>query len=355
MKMSEKRHRVSRRQFLNYTLTGVGGFMAAGMLMPMVRFALDPVLRPTEDQDMVQVVSVDELTNEPQRFDFKIKQVDAWYESEESRSAWVFKSGDEIVALSPVCKHLGCTVNWNSDPKNPNKFFCPCHYGLYEKDGTNVPGTPPLDITPLWRDIADHEVPEHVNPAHHFSAFVYCFGGLTFFVTVIQVLSGMFLTMYYVPDIKNAWESVYYLQNEVAFGQIVRGMHHWGASLVIVMMFLHTLRVFFQGAYKKPRELNWIVGVLIFFVMLGLGFTGYLLPWDMKALFATKVGLQIAEATPLIGSEIKTLLAGHPDIVGAQTLTRFFAIHVFFLPAALFGLMAAHFIMIRKQGISGPL
>lgn len=80
-----------------------------------------------------------------------------------------------------------------------------------------------LDITPMWRDIADHEVPEHVNPAHHFSAFVYCFGGLTFFVTVIQVLSGMFLTMYYVPDIKNAWESVYYLQNEVAFGQIVRG------------------------------------------------------------------------------------------------------------------------------------
>ena len=88
-----------------------------------------------------------------------------------------------------------------------------------------------LDITPLWRDIADHEVPEHVNPAHHFSAFVYCFGGLTFFITVIQILSGMFLTMYYVPDIKNAWESVYYLQNEVAFGQIVRGMHHWGASL----------------------------------------------------------------------------------------------------------------------------
>lgn len=83
------------------------------------------------------------------------------------------------------------------------------------------------------------------------------------------------------------------------------------------MMFLHTLRVFFQGAYKKPRELNWIVGVLIFFVMLGLGFTGYLLPWDMKALFATKVGLQIAEATPLIGTQVKTLLAGHPDIVGS--------------------------------------
>lgn len=138
-------------------------------------------------------------------------------------------------------------------------------------------------------------------------------------------------------------------------GQIVRGMHHWGASVVIVMIFLHTLRVFFQGAYKKPRELNWIVGVLLFFVILGLGFTGYLLPWDNKAFFATQVGLEIAESVPFIGTEIKTLLAGDPTIVGAQTLTRFFAIHVFFLPAVLFGLLAAHFIMIRRQGISGPL
>jgi Cytochrome b(N-terminal)/b6/petB. len=212
-----------------------------------------------------------------------------------------------------------------------------------------------LDITPLWRDVADHEVPEHVNPAHHFSAFVYCFGGLTFFVVVIQVLSGMFLTMYYVPDVERAWESVYYLQNQVPYGSIVRGMHHWGASVVIVMMFLHTLRVFFQGAYKKPRELNWIVGVLIFFVMLGLGLTGYLLPWDMKAVFATKVTLEIVESTPLIGDMLRTLIAGDSTIIGARTLTRFFAVHVFFLPAALLGLLGLHFLMIRKQGISGPL
>lgn len=211
------------------------------------------------------------------------------------------------------------------------------------------------DVTPIWRDLADHEVPEHVNPAHHFSAFVYCFGGLTFFVVVIQILSGMFLTMYYVPDIENAWKSVYYLQTEVAHGQIVRGMHHWGASVVVVMLLLHTLRVFFQGAYKKPRELNWIVGVLLFFIVLGLGFTGYLLPWDNKAYFATQVGLEIAENVPFIGDDLKTLLAGNADIVGAQTLTRFFAIHVFFLPAGLFALLAVHFILIRRQGISGPL
>lgn len=212
-----------------------------------------------------------------------------------------------------------------------------------------------LDVAPIWRDIADHEVPEHVNPAYHFSAFVYCFGGLTFFVVVIQVLSGMFLTMYYVPDIENAWKSVYYLQSQVAHGQIVRGMHHWGASVVIVMLLLHTMRVFFQGAYKKPRELNWMVGVLLFFVMLGLGFTGYLLPWDNKAYFATQVGLDIAGQVPFIGVYLKTLLSGDPTIVGAQTLTRFFAIHVFFLPAALFALLGTHFILIRKQGIAGPL
>lgn len=212
-----------------------------------------------------------------------------------------------------------------------------------------------VDITPIWRDIADHEVPEHVNPAYHFSAFVYCFGGLTFFVLVIQILSGMFLTMYYVPDIENAWASVKYLQSEVAHGQIVRGMHHWGASVLIVMLLLHTMRVFFQGAYKKPRELNWMVGVSLFFVILGLGFTGYLLPWDNNAFFATQVGLEIAEQVPFIGVHLKTLLAGDPNIVGAQTLTRFFAIHVFFLPAALFALLGVHFILIRRQGIAGPL
>ena len=211
-----------------------------------------------------------------------------------------------------------------------------------------------LDITPLWRDIADHEVPEHVNPAHHFSAFVYCFGGLTFFITVIQILSGMFLTMYYVPDIKNAWESVYYLQNEVAFGQIVRGMHHWGASLVIVMMFLHTLRVFFQGAYKKPRELNWIVGVLIFFIMLALGLTGYLLPWDMKALFATKVTLNCG-SVPLIGPVLRDIDSRRCNNCRCTNINSILCNSCILLTSSLFALLAAHFLMIRKQGISGPL
>src|SRR5699024_12604904 len=118
-----------------------------------------------------------------------------------------------------------------------------------------------------------------------------------------------------------------------------------------VMLLLHTMRVFFQGAYKKPREVNRRVGVLIFFVMLGLGFTGYLLPWDNKAYFATQVGLEIAEQLPFIVEWLKTLLSGDPDIVGAQTLTRCFAIHVFFLLGALVALLAVHCFLFIRYGI----
>lgn len=140
------KQRVSRRQFLNYTLTGVGGFMAAGMIMPMVKFAVDPVLKGGSSGDFVATtMKEDKVTDEPQRVNFTVKQVDAWYESEETRIAWVFKNeSGEIIALSPICKHLGCVVDWNTDKKNPNRFFCPCHYGLYEKNGKNVPGTPPI-------------------------------------------------------------------------------------------------------------------------------------------------------------------------------------------------------------------
>ena len=211
-----------------------------------------------------------------------------------------------------------------------------------------------LNVTPLWRDVADHDVPAHVNPANQMSAFIYCFGGLTFLIIVTQILSGMFLAMYYVPDLTNAYNSVKYITDDVLLGNVVRGMHFWGASLVIIMMFLHMLRVFFTGAYKAPRELNWVVGVLIFLVTMVFGFTGYLLPWDQKAYWATAVGANIADTVPFIGGYLKTLLAGG-DQFGALTLTRFFAIHVFFLPAALLSLLGLHFVMIRKQGIAGPL
>jgi menaquinol-cytochrome c reductase iron-sulfur subunit len=120
--------------------------MAAGMIMPMVRFAVDPVLKADAGGDFIPTKEkIADLTNEPVRVDFTFEQKDAWYESEVTNTAWVYKNDQgDIVALSPVCKHLGCTVDWNADKENPDHFFCPCHYGLYTKDGTNVPGTPPL-------------------------------------------------------------------------------------------------------------------------------------------------------------------------------------------------------------------
>ncbi|WP_018922267.1 ubiquinol-cytochrome c reductase iron-sulfur subunit [Salsuginibacillus kocurii] len=152
--MSEKEHNVSRRQFLTYTLTGVGGFMAAGMLMPMVRMAVDPVLEVGAEGDMVAVADLDELTEEPQSFPLNFEQDDGWYEAEIEETAWIYLDGDDVVALSPECTHLGCTVNWEANEDEPERFFCPCHFGLFERDGTNVPNTPPTE--PLHR--YEHEV-----------------------------------------------------------------------------------------------------------------------------------------------------------------------------------------------------
>lgn len=144
--MSEKKQQVSRRQFLNYTLTGVGGFMAAGMMVPMLRMAIDPVLKPSALGDFANVgISVDDLTSDPQRVEWVIDLDDGWYKSKTTRVAWVYKNDqDEIIAHSPICKHLGCFVTWEGSEKYPGEYFCPCHDGRYYKDGTNVPGTPPL-------------------------------------------------------------------------------------------------------------------------------------------------------------------------------------------------------------------
>lgn len=144
--MSEKKKQVSRREFLNYTLTGVGGFMAAGIVVPMLRMAIDPVLQPSTSGDLVNVgLSVDEITSDPQRVEWNVDQVDGWYESSVTKVAWVFEDDNgDIIAHSPICKHLGCFVTWEGSDDHPNEYFCPCHNGRYYKDGTNVPNTPPL-------------------------------------------------------------------------------------------------------------------------------------------------------------------------------------------------------------------
>jgi len=163
----------------------------------------------------------------------------------------------------------------------------------------------------------------------------------------------MFLMLYYVPSPDHAYESVQYITNTVRFGALIRGIHHWTATLLVVMVVLHMLRVFFHGAYKAPRELNWIAGVCLLLMIMGFGFTGYLLPWDQKAYWATAVGTNIAGTVPIVGPFILKLMRGGTNI-GAVTLVRFYQIHVALLPTITIVFLAAHFFMIRKQGINRP-
>lgn len=148
--MSDRRE-ISRRTFLNYALMGTGGFLAAGIITPMIRFAIDPMLKASGGGDKVAVGNVDEFGPEPKRVDFKVHTKDGWYESESTMTAWVRKLEDgSILALSPICKHLGCTVDWNTDPNHPNQYYCACHNGRYSVNGENILGTPPLQSLDMY-------------------------------------------------------------------------------------------------------------------------------------------------------------------------------------------------------------
>ena len=172
-------------------------------------------------------------------------------------------------------------------------------------------------------------------------------------VAMLQVLSGLALALHYVPSTALAYDSIRAFEQDVPLGRFVRALHHFGASAFVVIALLHLARVFFTGAYKAPREFTWLTGVGLLLVVLGFGFTGYLLPWDQKAYFATKVGTEIAGKAPMIGEQVRVILNGG-ETVGAPTLTRFYVIHVVVLPLALFGLLGLHLFLIQRHGIAPP-
>ena len=195
-------------------------------------------------------------------------------------------------------------------------------------------------------------VPNYAN------AFYYCFGGMVFMLVLFQILTGIFLAFYYVPDAAGnpapAYTSVEFIMNQVYLGWLVRGVHFWAANLLVVMIVLHMARVFWTGSYRAPRELNWMVGVILLIIILAFSLTGYLLPWDTKAYWATSVTIQIAGSAPILGRLIQNIAQGGPTL-GPDTLQRFFTIHVFILPALITLLMYVHFRLIRQHGISEPL
>lgn len=190
-------------------------------------------------------------------------------------------------------------------------------------------------------------------PVHQHSVWYY-FGGVSLFLFIIQVITGILLLLYYKGSEDLAFESIHFIMSKVEFGWLIRSIHSWAANLFILTAMIHMFSVYFEKAYRKPREITWLTGMLMFFLALGFGFSGYLLPWNELAYFATKVGTDIAGVIPIIGEPIMVFLRGGEDVTGA-TLSRFFGFHVAIFPGLFTVLLGIHLILVQRQGMSEPL
>jgi len=185
------------------------------------------------------------------------------------------------------------------------------------------------------------------------TAHTYYLGGLTFFCFLVQGITGILLTLYYRPTPEAAYDSILFIMNEVSFGWLIRSIHAWSANLMIIFCVLHMLRVVIQGAYRPPREMTWLDGVGLLLLTLGFGLTGYLLPWDERAFWASTITTEIAGSVPLVGGMIREALRGGPEL-SALTLSRFFGVHVLVLPVLLSGLLGIHLLFLHQQGLADP-
>jgi quinol-cytochrome oxidoreductase complex cytochrome b subunit len=181
----------------------------------------------------------------------------------------------------------------------------------------------------------------------------YTLGSATLFAFVVQAVTGVFLAMYYTPSPVEAYASITHLTNEVFLGEFVRGMHKWGASVMVILVFVHMARTFYFGAYKYPRELNWVIGVTLLILTMVMGFTGYLLPFDQRSYWATIVGVNINGTGPLVGPYLSDFLRAGPEF-GATTLSRFYAIHMLLVPGAIIAMIGAHLYLVVKLGTTAP-
>jgi len=200
----------------------------------------------------------------------------------------------------------------------------------------------------IFQEIANHPVPKHAR------SIMFCFGGITFLLFLVQVVTGILLALYYKPNPELAYQSVLFITHEVTMGGVLRSVHNISANLMVIMVMLHFLRVIYTGSYKPPREYNWVVGVLLLIIVFGFCFTGYLLPWDQQGYWAAVIGAKIMGSVPVIGPKLLILTQAGTKVT-EYTLLRFYILHVAVLPVLAIGLMAVHFLMVRKQGISGGL
>ena len=186
-------------------------------------------------------------------------------------------------------------------------------------------------------------------------AYTFCLGGLSFFLFLVLTVTGVYLMFFYVPSATQAYTNILEIQSQVTFGLLTRNVHRWAAHLMVFFVFLHMMRVFYHGAYKPPREFNWVVGVVLLFLTIMLSFTGYLLPWDQIAYWAITIGTNMGGYAPLFNTPVSRILLGGVE-VGQNTLLRFYVLHIMVLPLVAAIFLAVHFWRIRKDGgISGPL
>ncbi len=190
------------------------------------------------------------------------------------------------------------------------------------------------------------------EPVPKRGAWIYTLGSATLFTITLQFLTGILLLFYYVPTTDHAWDSVNYIMTEAYFGQLIRGIHYWSANFLMAVIGLHMGQVFFSGGYKAPRELNWVVGVVLLLLTIVLAFTGYLLRWDQDGFWASVVGMKIGSYTPFVGGPTINFLLGG-DVTGPATLSRFFALHVWLLPAVLAPFIGIHLYLLRRHGVFG--
>jgi len=204
-----------------------------------------------------------------------------------------------------------------------------------------------LGLEAVRSALAHKQIPQHRH------TFWYVWGGMVLFLFLLQVTTGILLLLYYRPGPTDAYESVQYIVTKVPWGWLIRALHSIGANLLMFSLLVHMSSALLLRAYRRPRELTWVTGCLLFFVFLGFGFSGYLLPWNQLAFFATSVGTEVPRATPFVGDLVVRLMRGGPDVTGA-TLSRFFGLHVAILPALVTLLLGAHLWLVQKHGMSVP-